>query len=102
MEPLPCPQRRFIINIVNMESTSFPIAGGAFTGLGLSPTKIERILGVFKSYTTRVGGGPMPTELNDETGESIREIAHEYGATTGRPRRCGWGGAGGAPFRAPI
>ncbi|HJX69818.1 MAG TPA: adenylosuccinate synthase [Dehalococcoidia bacterium] len=83
-------------------TSSSPIAGGAFTGLGLSPTKIERILGVFKSYTTRVGGGPMPTELNDETGESIREIAHEYGATTGRPRRCGWFDAVAARFSASI
>jgi len=71
-------------------TSSSPVAGGAFTGMGLSPRKLESILGVFKAYTTRVGGGPMPTELNDETGESIREIAREYGATTGRPRRCGW------------
>jgi adenylosuccinate synthase len=71
-------------------TSSSPVAGGAFTGMGLSPRKLECNLGVFKAYTTRVGGGPMPTELNDETGESIREIAHEYGATTGRPRRCGW------------
>jgi len=71
-------------------TSSSPIAGGAFTGLGLSPIKFECILGVFKAYITRVGGGPMPTELRDQTGESIREIAHEYGATTGRPRRCGW------------
>ncbi len=56
----------------------------------MSPRKLESILGVFKAYTTRVGGGPMPTELLDETGEMIRKRADEYGATTGRPRRCGW------------
>ena len=65
-------------------------AAAAFAGLGLSPTRIDYILGVMKSYTTRVGAGPMPTELRDETGDLIREIAQEYGATTGRPRRCGW------------
>ncbi len=66
------------------------MAGGACSGLGLSPRKIDQIIGVFKAYTTRVGSGPLPTELFDETGELIRERAHEYGATTGRPRRCGW------------
>jgi len=83
-------------------TSSSPISGGAFTGLGLSPTKLEWNLGVFKAYTTRVGGGPMPTELSDETGESIREIAHEYGATTGRPRRCGWFDGVAARFSASI
>jgi adenylosuccinate synthase len=83
-------------------TSSSTIAGGAFTGLGLSPTKLERILGVFKAYITRVGGGPMPTELSDETGELIREIAHEYGSTTGRPRRCGWFDAVVARFSASI
>ena len=66
------------------------MAGGACSGLGLSPMKLDGIIGVFKVYTTRVGSGPMPTELLDETGELIREHAHERGATTGRPRRCGW------------
>ena len=66
------------------------IAAGAFAGAGLHPVKIDYILGIMKSYTTRVGAGPMPTELLDETGEQIRQIAQEYGATTGRPRRCGW------------
>jgi len=66
------------------------MAGGACSGLGLSPAMIGRIIGVSKAYTTRVGSGPMPTELSDETGELIRERAHEYGTTTGRPRRCGW------------
>ena len=64
--------------------------GGACIGAGLSPTKIDRVLGVFKCYTTRVGNGPMPTELKDDAGEAIRQMGHEYGATTGRPRRCGW------------
>jgi adenylosuccinate synthase len=71
-------------------TSSSPLAGGACLGAGLSPTKIDRILGVFKAYCTRVGSGPMPTELEDETGELIRERAHEYGTTTGRARRCGW------------
>lgn len=70
-------------------STSTTV-GGACPGLGLSPQHIRRIVGVFKAYITRVGSGPMPTELLDETGELIRERAHEYGTTTGRPRRCGW------------
>ncbi len=71
-------------------TSSSPVSGGIFTGLGLNPIVIDYILGVSKSYNTRVGSGPMPTELQDETGDLIREIAHEYGATTGRPRRCGW------------
>ncbi|MCD6358525.1 MAG: adenylosuccinate synthase [Dehalococcoidia bacterium] len=71
-------------------TSSSPTAWGACSGLGISPMKIDRILGIFKAYTTRVGKGPMPTELNDEVGEAIREKGHEYGTTTGRPRRCGW------------
>jgi adenylosuccinate synthase len=71
-------------------TSSSPLAGGACLGAGLSPRRIDRILGVFKAYCTRVGSGPMPTELKDETGDMIRERAHEYGTTTGRPRRCGW------------
>jgi adenylosuccinate synthase len=71
-------------------TSSSPISGGACVGSGISPNKLKRILGVFKAYTTRVGGGPHPTELKDETGNLIRERAREYGATTGRPRRCGW------------
>ena len=66
------------------------MVGGACSGLGLSPVKIDKIYGVFKAYSTRVGSGPMPTELFDDTAELIRERAHEYGTTTGRPRRCGW------------
>jgi len=65
-------------------------AGGACTGLGIPPTKIDRILGVIKAYTTRVGEGPFPTELFDEDGEQLGKVGHEFGATTGRPRRCGW------------
>lgn len=71
-------------------TSSSTIAGGACGGLGLSPARIDRIVGVYKAYTTRIGGGHMPTELHDKTGELIRERAGEYGATTGRPRRCGW------------
>ncbi|MEA3253449.1 MAG: adenylosuccinate synthase [Chloroflexota bacterium] len=71
-------------------TSSSPIAGGGSVGAGIGPTKISSAVGVFKSYITRVGSGPMPTELKDETGELIRERAHEYGTTTGRPRRCGW------------
>jgi adenylosuccinate synthase len=71
-------------------TSSSPIAGGACTGAGLGPIRIDRMLGVFKAYTTRVGMGPMPTELKGDIGELIRKKANEYGATTGRPRRCGW------------
>jgi len=71
-------------------TSSNSTAGGACTGTGLSPRKIGNIAGVMKAYTTRVGSGPFPTELNDKYGERIREVGHEYGATTGRPRRCGW------------
>ncbi|MCJ7520888.1 MAG: adenylosuccinate synthase [Dehalococcoidia bacterium] len=66
------------------------LSGGVSLGLGMSPAKITEVVGVFKAYTTRVGGGPMPTELKDEYGEIFRERGHEYGTTTGRPRRCGW------------
>jgi len=71
-------------------TSSSPLAGGGCLGAGVSPNKITYILGVFKAYCTRVGGGPMPTELKDKTGDLIRERAHEYGTTTGRARRCGW------------
>ncbi len=64
--------------------------GGVSLGLGMSPSAIESVVGVFKAYITRVGGGPMPTELHDECGKFIREQGREYGTTTGRPRRCGW------------
>ena len=71
-------------------TSSSPIAGGASIGSGIGPTKMTGVLGVFKAYCTRVGGGPFPTELKDELGNQIRERAHEFGTTTGRPRRCGW------------
>ena len=71
-------------------TSSSPTAGGVTTGVGVSPRKIERILGVMKAYVTRVGEGPFPTEQDNEIGEKLRAVGHEYGATTGRPRRCGW------------
>jgi adenylosuccinate synthase len=71
-------------------TSSNTIAGGACTGLGVGPTKIKKVLGVVKAYTTRVGEGPFPTELKDALGEEIRQKGGEFGATTGRPRRCGW------------
>ena len=71
-------------------TSSNTTAGGACTGSGIGPTRIDEVVGVVKAYTTRVGNGPFPTELHDELGDRIREIGDEYGATTGRPRRCGW------------
>ncbi len=66
------------------------VAGAVCTGSGIGPTKIDRVIGITKAYTTRVGSGPFPTELTDETGEQLRKAGAEFGATTGRPRRCGW------------
>lgn len=71
-------------------TSSNTISSGACTGLGIAPTRIKDVIGISKAYCTRVGSGPFPTELNDETGQRLRDIGHEYGATTGRPRRCGW------------
>jgi adenylosuccinate synthase len=71
-------------------TSSNPTSGGACTGLGIPPTSVKRIIGIAKAYSTRVGNGPFPTELSDSTGEKLRKIGHEFGATTGRPRRCGW------------
>lgn len=71
-------------------TSSSPCVGGACTGLGVPPTSIKNVYGVVKAYTTRVGGGPFPTELEDEIGQKLRDIGREYGTTTGRPRRCGW------------
>jgi adenylosuccinate synthase len=71
-------------------TSSNTICAGACTGMGLAPTAIGEVYGIFKAYCTRVGSGPFPTELVDEEGEKLREIGREYGATTGRPRRCGW------------
>lgn len=71
-------------------TSSSTISAGVCSGLGVAPQKIKEVLGVTKAYCTRVGGGPFPTELEDETGEELRRIGSEFGATTGRPRRCGW------------
>ncbi|MBO4843054.1 MAG: adenylosuccinate synthase [Bacteroidales bacterium] len=71
-------------------TSSNTLASGACTGLGVAPGKIGKVFGIFKAYCTRVGSGPFPTELFDETGEFLRREGHEFGATTGRPRRCGW------------
>ena len=71
-------------------TSSNTISAGACTGLGVAPNKIGRVFGIFKAYCTRVGSGPFPTELFDETGKRMRDIGHEYGAVTGRERRCGW------------
>jgi adenylosuccinate synthase len=76
-------------------TSSNPTAGGASTGSGIGPTKISRVIGIVKAYTTRVGSGPFPTELFDEDGEKLRSIGGEVGVTTGRARRCGW-------YDAPI
>jgi len=83
-------------------TSSSPLAAGASIGCGIGLKKIDNIVGVFKAYTTRVGGGPMPTELKDEVGDFIREHAHEYGATTGRPRRCGWFDAVAGKFSVQV
>ena len=71
-------------------TSSNTITAGTCTGLGIAPNKINDVIGIFKAYCTRVGSGPFPTELHDETGEEMRKEGHEFGATTGRPRRCGW------------
>ncbi|MDP6922661.1 MAG: adenylosuccinate synthase [Lutibacter sp.] len=71
-------------------TSSNTTAAGACTGLGVAPNKIGEVFGIFKAYTTRVGSGPFPTELFDENGETMSRVGHEFGATTGRPRRCGW------------
>jgi adenylosuccinate synthase len=71
-------------------TSSHPTAGGACTGLGIPPTSVDRVIGIVKAYATRVGNGPFPTELDDAVGQQLRKAGHEFGATTGRPRRCGW------------
>ncbi len=83
-------------------TSSNTISGAIATGTGFPPVKIERVVGVYKSYFTRVGNGPFVTELNDETGEKIRTAGNEFGATTGRPRRCGWFDAVAARYTAMI
>jgi adenylosuccinate synthase len=71
-------------------TSSNTISAGVCSGLGIAPNKIKEVIGIAKAYCTRVGSGPFPTELHDETGEKLRSVGHEFGATTGRPRRCGW------------
>ncbi|MEM8486913.1 MAG: adenylosuccinate synthase [Bacteroidota bacterium] len=71
-------------------TSSHPTVGGCCTGLGIPPTRISRVIGIVKAYCTRVGNGPFPTELLDDIGAQLQEVGHEFGATTGRPRRCGW------------
>ncbi len=71
-------------------TSSNTICAGACTGLGLAPSRIGKVLGIFKAYCTRVGSGPFPTELSDSTGDALRKAGNEFGSTTGRPRRCGW------------
>ena len=71
-------------------TSSSAVAGGACTGAGIGPSRIDRVVGITKAYTTRVGGGPFPTELDDAAGEHLRRVGHEFGSVTGRPRRTGW------------
>jgi adenylosuccinate synthase len=83
-------------------TSSNPTSGGASTGLGIPPTAIRSVIGVVKAYTTRVGHGPFPTELKNELGTRLRELGDEYGATTGRPRRCGWFDAVSTRYAAMV
>ncbi len=84
-------------SLLDIDHGSYPFVtsssttiGGVCTGLGVAPSKIGRVYGIFKAYCTRVGAGPFPTELFDQTGDKIRKVGNEFGAVTGRPRRCGW------------
>jgi adenylosuccinate synthase len=83
-------------------TSSHPIAGGACIGAGIGPTKISKVIGVAKAYTTRVGEGPFPTELGDEIGDTIRNRGREFGTVTGRPRRCGWLDAAVVRYAAQV
>jgi adenylosuccinate synthase len=83
-------------------TSSSATSGGACTGSGIPPTRIDRVVGIVKAYATRVGEGPFPTELHDESGEFLRKTGHEYGTTTGRPRRCGWYDAVVARYAARV
>ncbi len=83
-------------------TSSSATAGGACTGSGIPPTRLDRVIGIVKAYTTRVGEGPFPTELHDDFGEHLRKIGAEYGTTTGRPRRCGWYDAVIARYAARV
>src|SRR3954452_16021250 len=83
-------------------TSSSATAGGACTGSGIPPTRLDRVIGIVKAYTTRVGEGPFPTELHDDAGEHLRKTGAEYGTTTGRPRRCGWYDAVIARYAARV
>jgi len=83
-------------------TSSNPTSGGACVGSGIPPTRIDRVVGIAKAYTTRVGEGPFPTELFDDAGETLRKVGAEYGTTTGRPRRCGWFDAVIARYAARV
>ena len=83
-------------------TSSSATAGGACTGSGIPPTRLDRVIGIVKAYTTRVGEGPFPTELHDDSGENLRKVGAEYGTTTGRPRRCGWYDAVIARYAARV
>jgi adenylosuccinate synthase len=83
-------------------TSSNPTAGGACTGLGIGPRRIDNVIGIMKAYTTRVGEGPFPTEMNGDDGEELRRRGNEFGATTGRPRRCGWFDGVVARFSARV
>ena len=83
-------------------TSSSPVSGGVCTGAGVGPTRINRVIGVIKAYTTRVGSGPFPTELHDDDGERLRTVGGEFGVTTGRPRRCGWYDAVIARYAARV
>ncbi|MGY2701464.1 MULTISPECIES: adenylosuccinate synthase [unclassified Nocardioides] len=83
-------------------TSSSATSGGACTGSGIPPTRLDQVIGIVKAYTTRVGEGPFPTELNDDAGEHLRKVGAEYGTTTGRPRRCGWYDAVIARYAARV
>jgi adenylosuccinate synthase len=83
-------------------TSSNPTAGGACTGLGIGPRRIDNVIGIIKAYTTRVGEGPFPTELLEGEGQELRDRGAEFGATTGRPRRCGWFDGVVAKFSARV
>jgi adenylosuccinate synthase len=83
-------------------TSSNPTAGGACTGSGIPPSRLDRVVAIVKAYTTRVGSGPFPTELNDAMGERLRDVGAEFGTTTGRPRRCGWYDAVIARYAARV
>ncbi|MFC7493130.1 MULTISPECIES: adenylosuccinate synthase [unclassified Nocardioides] len=83
-------------------TSSSATSGGACTGSGIPPTRLEQVIGIVKAYTTRVGEGPFPTELHDDSGEHLRKVGAEYGTTTGRPRRCGWYDAVIARYAARV